>query len=449
MRLAICTPYPVTKKVAGGGAVIVRYLVEALQSQDIEVVLWLCREHYAPLSVQLTSKNPDTPEYWEFIGFPPQVGFSLNRFAPQALKKLVQEAQKLQDKAPIDGVLIFSPVTPGLWSMELAKFLNIPYVLTLLDYSFICPTFTRYDYRGDFCQGVIPSETCLKCSLSKIPQKKKPFFQVLQPLPLPFKFWLGKNIPALFPAVTRYHAGSVTERNDRLDDLKNLFQDAHAVIYQTPLMQQQFHQAQWQHYREYIECYGIPFADKLEKVVRFNDPVIQFVYLSRPTPEWGINFLLDTWTTYFQDNSDRHLTILSPNVLSLVANKPEWQNLRNVTFSEEMIQGRVAEFHSRFHVLILPAQWQGIVALTSLEALAHGTVVIEPDLGGLSGYSLNENFGVKNYLWRDRDSLKSAINELCGDRLQLSKLMNNARQFKNTDDWGKFYGTILQDIFHN
>ena len=449
MRLAICTPYPVNKKVAGGGAVIVRYLVEALQSQNIEVVLWLCREHYAPLSVQATPQSHDTPEYWEFIGFPPQVAFSLNRFAPQILKRIVHETQKLLEKAPIDGVLIFSPVTPGLWPMELAKSLSIPYALTLLDYSFICPTFTRYDYQGDFCQGVITSETCLKCSLNKIPAKKKPFFQILQRLPLPFKFWLGKKIPALFPATTRYHAGSVKERNDRLEDLKGLFKDAHAVIYQTPLMQQQFHQAKWQHHREYIECYGIPLANKLEKMVQFDDPIIQFVYLSRPTPEWGINFLLDTWTTYFQDKCDVHLTILSPNVLSLVANKPEWQNFKNVTFSEEMIQGRVAEFHSRFHILILPAQWQGIVALTSLEALAHGTVVIEPDLGGLSGYGLNENFGVKNYSWRDGQSLANTIEQLSGDRTKLSKLMKNTQQFKNTDDWGKFYGTIFQDIFHH
>jgi len=39
-------------------------------------------------------------------------------------------------------------------------------------------------------------------------------------------------------------------------------------------------------------------------------------------------------------------------------------------------------FYGRIDVLILPAQWKGVVALTALEALAHGTPVIEPDSGG-------------------------------------------------------------------
>jgi glycosyltransferase involved in cell wall biosynthesis len=446
MRIAICTSYPVHVKVAGGGAVIVRYLVEALSSQNIDVVLWLCRDYLAPVEVKATAKTIDSPEYWEFIGFPPQLAFSLKEFAPQDFKTLQKQTLELQDQTPVDVVIIFSPVTPGLWPMELAESLNIPYILTLLDYSFLCPTFTRYNYRGEFCQGIIPEANCLECSLAKIPPSKRSVFKVLQHLPKTFKRWLGRKQSSFFPAMGRYHAGSASARSARQIQIQSLFNKAAAVIYQTPVMQYQFHQAGWQHPNEHIECFGIPRAKKLDKIVKHDDPVIQFVYLSRPTPEWGINFLLQTWLTYFRDKTDRQLTILSPGVLSLFEKHLEWQNLRNVVFSEEMIQGKVAEFHAKFHVLILPGQWQGIVALTSLEALAYGTVVIEPDLGGLAGHNLDETSGVINYQWRSAESLKEAIDSICNNRQQLHQLLTHPRQVRTTQDGGVFYRNLFQDI---
>jgi|GEM_PF-3252561 len=446
MRIAICTPYPVNIKIAGGGAVIVRYLVDALSSQNIEVVLWLCRDYLAPVDVKMNTKTIDTPEYWEFFGLPPQMAFSLKKFAPKDFTKLREDTMELQSQNPIDAVIIFSPVTPGLWAMELAESLKIPYILTLLDYSFLCPTFTRYNYKGGFCEGVISEADCLKCSLAKVPNSKVPLFQILQNLPTAFKSWLWRKNNFLFSGIGRYHAGSLSLRHERKKDIENLFKKSAAVIYQTVIMQEQFAKAGWRHHNEHIQCYGIPLAEKAEKLVTYQDPVIKFVYLSRPTPEWGIDFLLDTWITYFSEHIDRQLTILSPNVLSLVAKRPEWQGFKNIIFSEEMIQGRVAEFHSQFHVLILPAQWQGIIALTSLEALAHGTAVIEPDLGGLSGYNLDENCGVKTYEWRNSNSLKIAIDELCVDRQQLSRLLHNACQVKTTQNWGALYTDIFSSM---
>lgn len=448
MRIAICTPYHTQEKVAGGGAVIVRYLMEALHSQNIEVILWLFRDYLAPIKVKSTASTVESPECWEFIGLPPQMAFSLKKFAPKDFETLREQTLQLQNENAIDAVIIFSPVTPGLWPMELSEALNIPYVLTLLDYSFLCPTFTRYNYQREFCQGIIPEATCLKCSISQIPPAKRPIFKLLRLLPDSFRTIIGRNSRFLFPAYSRYHAGSETTRKGRRSSLKDLFTKSSAVIYQSLAMQKHFHQADWQHHNEYLECYGVP-ADikKISKVVSHLDPLLQFVYLSRPTKEWGINFLLETWANHFADASDRRLTILSPNIANLLSQHPEWNNLPNVDFSEEIIQGQVAEFHSKFHVLILPAQWQGIVALTALEALTHGTVVIEPDLGGLSGYVANSSgsLGISFYEWNNPDSLASCIEYLCMNRAELGKIMSEAKQLRSLKTWGDRYIQILKD----
>jgi glycosyltransferase involved in cell wall biosynthesis len=447
MRIAICTPYHTQKKVAGGGAVIVRYLMEALRSQNIEVILWLFRDYKAPIEVQSTASTSESPECWEFIGLPPQMAFSLKKSAPKDFETLREQTSQLQNENAIDAVIIFSPVTPGFWPMELAESLNIPYVLTLLDYSFLCPTFTRYNYQGQFCQGIIPESTCLECSISQIPSAKRPIFKLLRLLPESLRSFIGRNLRPLFPAYGRYHAGSESDRTTRRHDMQSLFARSAAVIYQSSNMQAHFHQASWQHPHEYIECYGVPENDqKSEKRVAYLDEVIHFVYLSRPTKEWGINFLLQTWAKNFVNKGDRQLTILSPNISNLLSQHPEWKDLSNVDFSEEVIQGRVAEFHAKFHVLILPAQWQGVVALTALEALAHGTVVIEPDLGGLSGYAENspENIGLSVYEWNNPESLANCIDDLCNGRAKLGKLMSASRQLRSLETWGDRYVQIFQ-----
>jgi len=446
MRIAIATPYD-TKLRAGGGAVIVRYLIEALQANGIEVVLWLCRDYPAPLQVKLL-ESAEHRHDWEFIGLPPQFAFRLNRLAPAQFQQLLTQTGELQAQQPVDALLIFNSLTPGLWPMELAQALGIPYILTLLDYSFLCPKFNRINQHGEFCQGEIPDSTCLDCTVAHLPPAKRPAFQLLRLLPDSFRSSLGRKLRPLFPAYSRYHAGSPSARLRRQQDMKDLFAQAAAVVYQSPTMQNQFHQADWQHPNECIECYGVPTATSRMKSVTHLDSVVQFVYLSRPTQEWGIEFLLQTWTSYCANRDNCKLTILSPGIATLLARHPEWQTLPNVEFSGEIIQGRVAEFHARFHVLILPAQWQGVVALTALEALAHGTAVIEPDLGGLPGYTAGspESLGLTSYKWRDAESLGTCINSLCSDRTKLKSLMDAAGQLRSLEAWGESYLQLVHKI---
>lgn len=439
MRIALATPYD-TKLRAGGGAVIVRYLMEALQANGIEVLLWLCRDYPAPIQVKPLEGSPDRRD-WEFIGLPPQTAFRLDRLAPDQFQQLYQQVRDLQAQQPVDALLIFNALTPGLWLMELAQALGIPYILTLLDYSFLCPKFNRINQHGNFCQGEIPESTCLNCAVAHLPPAKRPVFQLLRLLPDSLRSTAGRNLRPLFPAYGRYHVGSLSARLMRRQDMKDLFARAAAVVYQSPTMQTQFHQAGWQHPNEFIECYGVPTAASQVKSVTHLDPVVQFVYLSRPTREWGIEFLLQTWATYCADKDDRKLTVLSPGISTLLAQHPEWKTLPNVEFSGETIQGRVAKFHACFHILILPAQWQGIVALTALEALAHGTAVIEPDLGGLPAYFANspESLGLTVYEWGDAESLAACISSLCAERTRLKSLMDKTQQVRSLEEWGNTY----------
>lgn len=196
MRIAIATPYD-TKLRAGGGAVIVRYLIEALQANGIEVVLWLCRDYPAPLQVKLL-ESAEHRHDWEFIGLPPQLAFRLNRLAPAQFQQLLTQTGELQAQQPVDALLIFNSLTPGLWPMELAQALGIPYILTLLDYSFLCPKFNRINQHGEFCQGEIPDSTCLDCTVAHLPPAKRPAFQLLRLLPDSFRSSLGRKLRPLF-----------------------------------------------------------------------------------------------------------------------------------------------------------------------------------------------------------------------------------------------------------
>ncbi|MFB1489913.1 MULTISPECIES: glycosyltransferase [unclassified Thiocapsa] len=437
MRVALVTPYDTGLR-AGGGAVIIRYLIAALEANGLDVALWLCRDTPSPIGITPLTGESGRHD-WEIRGLPPQMAFSLARHAPQSFAALVGQARAMQVLRPVDAVIVFNAVTPGLWAMELAAALGVPYYLMLLDYSFLCPVFSRLHTSGVFCEGSISEAHCLSCAVARLPSAKRQVFRALRALPYPVTLALGRLLPALFPASGRHHVAGAGVRETRRVDLERYFSAAAGVIYQSRTMQAQVHAAGLQNAAETIACYGVPEPECHGKKVCADDTTVEFVYLSRPTSEWGLDLLLAVWAEHCTGYADRRLTVLSPGIDAWLEQHPQWRGLPNVVFSGETIQGQVAAFHSRFHVLILPAQWPGIVALTALEALAHGTAVIEPHLGGLADFvgPFAMGRGVMPYRYRDGRSLALCIDRLCADRAALAALMSYAQPICTLADWGK------------
>jgi len=440
MRVALVTDYDRQPR-ALGGSVVATYLSDALASAGVEVVRWLRRDGDRR-TVRVTRRPNDShEEVWEFSGLPPSLPFPTSTYHPRLWGALLREVTGLMTTHPVDIVVVFNLIYPGLWQFELGRHFGIRTVLLLLDYSPICPTLTRYRWDGIFCEGKIPLENCLKCSTVDLPLNKKHAFWLLRQLPRRSRVAISRVAPSFFPAVARYHAGSAMERELARAGAQQAFRTASLVIYQSEEMRRVFRGAGLVGSREAVQVFGtppVPPRYATMKQAKITDVAVRFGYLSRSVEMWGIFDLAAEWLHRFRGLRDRKLVIHSPGARAAIRGRFGDIDVDNIEIHEDTIQGRLEEVYADLHVLVLPAQWKGIVALTALEALAHNRPVLEPDCGGLADYqkASGRQLGVMTYRWRDWDNLFQNMDLICRDRNYLAQYSKSAQPVLGIAEWG-------------
>jgi glycosyltransferase involved in cell wall biosynthesis len=292
-------------------------------------------------------------------------------------------------------------LTPGLWPFEAAIELGLPYVIMLLDYSFACPVFTRMRSQNHFCRGQVPETECVACASGRLGRFKQVAFSALRQTRS-----AAESIASLSSthhAFHRYYAGTAEMRSQRREDLKEIFTQAQAVIYQSEIMRQEYHDAGLSNQNESVVAFGVPIVEPLAERLKSSRPYT-FAYCSRPVWEWGFRILAQVWLENFAQRDDIELLVASPGAQRFLDGLGiRYGRAKNIRFSHELIQGRVAQFYSQVDCCVVPALWHGIVPLTALEALGCGVPVLGPMYDGLSKF-----LGVHHYDGSP-DGLREAI----------------------------------------
>ena len=310
---------------------------------------------------------------------------------------------------------------------SVCKQYGVPVVLTLHDYTFVCPTEYLIDTNGELCER-IPGRECLNCVI-----------------PAPFSKMSGlvnqkflNSLASLYYSLAKgklegsksYSLGEIRALRYRMDNLKKKLMKADMIIAPSKLL------------RDRAVRYGIPeekIVHILNGIKHSNLPVkksksakIRFGFIGRVVPIKGVHVLIKAFNELDSDSAE--LRIYG------AADAGYLDKLKNMATSIDDIQflGRfepheVYNILSEIDVLVIPSICCENMPLVALEALTSKTPVIASNAGGLSELINDKENGFLFPMGNDKELCKR-MKLFLEDPNTAQKLIENIKPVKSIEE---------------
>lgn len=282
----------------------------------------------------------------------------------------------------IDLVHTTSTYSLGVGVLQAVKSANIPQILTLTDFWFVCPRLQLVKDTGDLCTGRTTAWECQACVAndSKLFRLFNKFF------PPPLQPMLWEQI-VKYPLLTRQRGlrGLLLNMNERKQLLTQMLMIPDQVIAPSKMLQQLFAHIvpsvtfttlSYGHDLSWLQDYqGKSYSDK-----------IRFGYLGQVSHSKGVHVLIKAFQKA-RLGSKAHLSIWggwekhSGYVHELEALINDSSPIKlNGRFQRKQL----AEILSNIDVVVVPSLWYENTPLVIQEAFATKTPVIATNLGGMA-----------------------------------------------------------------
>jgi len=291
-------------------------------------------------------------------------------------------------------------------TLRAAMDLQIPTVVTLTDFWFLCPRITLLRSNGQLCVPPFDATTCARC----LGEQKRRYR-------LP-----GRIAPALMSAYWQRQSGRVAQVQARMDFLRETLNRVDAIISPSQFLRQMFIQVGIAAERIIFSRQGRDFDLTPEKLVKMPADHLRVGYMGQIAPHKGVHVLFEAVrqlpgaalevraygdVTPFPDYTSR---------LRQMARRAPRLRLAGVydrTEVSRVLQG--------LDVVVVPSVWYENSPNTILEAFAHRTPVIVSDLGGMAELVEDGVNGLR-FVPGDAASLSAKLMQLIDSPELLSKL---------------------------
>jgi len=291
-------------------------------------------------------------------------------------------------------------------TLRAAMDLQIPTVVTLTDFWFLCPRITLLRSNGQLCVPPFDATTCARC----LGEQKRRYR-------LP-----GRIAPALMSAYWQRQSGRVAQVQARMDFLRETLNRVDAIISPSQFLRQMFIQVGIAAERIIFSRQGRDFDLTPEKLVKMPADHLRVGYMGQIAPHKGVHVLFEAVrqlpgaalevraygdVTPFPDYTSR---------LRQMARRDPRLRLAGVydrTEVSRVLQG--------LDVVVVPSVWYENSPNTILEAFAHRTPVIVSDLGGMAELVEDGVNGLR-FVPGDAASLSAKLVQLIDSPELLSKL---------------------------
>jgi len=246
---------------------------------------------------------------------------------------------------------------------------KIPIVLTLHEYSLLCPHSTFRDGKGEICERCLKGST-INCVINKC-NKNNLLFSITSFLEFefhkiffPFDKYFDKYI-AVSKFIKKKHM------NTKIDEQK------------------------------FVHLYN--FIPKLSEIVPVNRKGSYFIYFGRLSEEKGINTLIESWL--IKERKSKLFIIGEGYEEESIKNKIKHiNNVKLLGFKDGKELQDLIKFSS---FVIVPSEWLEVLGMVILEAYSYGKPVIASETGGIKEIVLNDETG---YLFKMKS--KEQLSEL-------------------------------------
>lgn len=344
-----------------------------------------------------------------------------------------------------DIIHITSCITLSASVIGVIKAKNIPVVLTLTDFWFICPKINLV--RGDktHCNGQTSSWECLKClmweskayrGLSAVTEDKNTA-RILT--------WLSKQ-PAL--SRNRGFRGLALDMDHRKEYLSKVIGIVDCLTAPSSHLAEIFKDNGVAKPIQVIHSgHDLSWLDSMPKKVRASQ--IRFGYIGQIIPIKGVDLLISAFQSA-QLGDQAKLSIygdLDANpgyVAKLQALSQNWED--RVTFCGHVPHSQLGEIFADIDMLVVPSQWAENNPRVVQEAFASKTPVIASNVGGISEFVKHEVNGLL-FECGDGTDLAGQLQHIVNEPVMLDRLRSNVPRVKTMaeeiDDLEQIYEELV------
>ncbi len=303
--------------------------------------------------------------------------------------------------------------------ISVAREAGIPVIVTVHDYTFLCPTEYLIDKDLNVCQKK-PGANCIACL---IPWPFNRAYGIVPKRILSMSInWLYNCIPGSPKPHKSHTIETMRTLKYRMENIKNKLLLANRIIFPSKAM-----------YDKAVE-FGMP----KEKLAHISNMVktdishqknkrvsnkLRFGFIGRVVPIKGVHVLIEAFNKL--KNSCAELKIYGPLDSDYCTKLKSLAAKSDVQFFGEFNPADIHNVLSSIDVLVLPSVCCENMPLVALEALASKTPIIASDIGGIAEVVIN---GKNGFLFKagDSDDLYKKMNSLLMDENLISHLRSNA-----------------------
>lgn len=283
-----------------------------------------------------------------------------------------------------DIVHLVSGYLLGTAPLRAAQVHDVPTVLTLTDFWFLCPTIQLLKGDGSLCKGPETIE-CIRCL-----QDNRRLVRTLdQRMPrLVQSFW---QTAAAHPSLgDRFGVAALVDAlNSRQDALMRALERVDAILAVTNFLADMYRKNGLTSPKMSVKPNGLDMDKFATYPPRLQSDEIVFGYMGQISPIKGVDVLLRAFHRVRTENPGRSLQLRiygKWNAESGYAKKLEAlaRGDSAVVFAGTYEHTRALELLSRMDALIVPSVWYENAPIVIQEAFAAGTPVIGTNVGGIS-----------------------------------------------------------------
>lgn len=331
----------------------------------------------------------------------------------------------LLHERPYDLVHVISGYRMGGQVIHTAKNFNLPVLLTLTEYWFMCFQLNLMQANGELCSGPESDEKCALCLL----QGKRRYRLLEDKAPGSLeKVWpIAGKIP--------YFQKTRQVMTERRETLAQALQSVDTVISPSRTLIDKFTAFGYDTSRFCLIRHGIPVSG--EQTSRVNQPVrgaLRLGFIGQLKPHKGLHLVIEALLPLIEAGYNVSLDIWGQDDPGYTA------DLRAVTAPYPQVRwngtygsGQVWSVLSNMDVLIMASRWYENSPLVINEAMYMGVPVIVTQLGGMAEL-VEDGRGGLSFELNNVSDLSHQIKRLLDEPHLLEQLRSSIPRVKTLDD---------------
>jgi glycosyltransferase involved in cell wall biosynthesis len=322
-----------------------------VETQTLENGLVIHRLHYDIKSPAETLENTYNH---------PQVG--------RALRKILQAGS-------FDVLHLISGYLLGEQIVSAATELNIPLIITLTEYWFMCPRLNLLQVDDRLCSGPESDEKCARCLMQE--KRRYRLMNYITPNILDTLWSLSQN--------TSFANIKMREVTDRRLALQRALEAADLIICPSHFIRNKFQEYGYNLEKSVVIPHGVYLPPGLPRSAPPNS--LRFGYMGQIKPHKGVDLLLQAVINLLNANQQVSLNIWGTTSDSLnYATKLVRQSTKYpaIRWNGSYTSSQLNDVLSSFDVLVVPSRWYENMPTVILEAFQAHKPVVATRLGGMA-----------------------------------------------------------------